>query len=94
LGIAIVLLGFAVANIFPILFSTALRQAASYQNEVSGLMIMGVAGGAILLPVMGFVEDVGGAGWAIGCLAIAWAFLWWISRRLPIPIHDPIAIRS
>ncbi|HEV3411137.1 MAG TPA: MFS transporter [Puia sp.] len=81
LGIAIVLLGFAVANIFPILFSTALQQAASYQNEVSGLMIMGVAGGAILLPVMGFVEDVGGAGWALGCLALAWAFLWWISRR-------------
>jgi FHS family L-fucose permease-like MFS transporter len=94
MGIATVFLGLAVANVFPVLFSAALQQVASYQNEVSGLMIMGVAGGAILLPVMGFVEDVGGAGWAIGCLAIAWAFLWWISRRLPIPIHDPIAIRS
>ena len=81
MGIATVLLGLAVANVFPILFSAALQQAASCQNEVSGLMIMGVAGGAILLPVMGFVEDVGGAGWAIGCLAVAWAFLWWISRR-------------
>ena len=81
LGIATALLGFAVANVFPILFSAALQQAASWQNEVSGLMIMGVAGGAILLPVMGVVEDFGGAGWALGFLAIAWAFLWWISRR-------------
>jgi FHS family L-fucose permease-like MFS transporter len=81
MGIATVLLGLAVANVFPILFSAALQRAASHQNEVSGLMIMGVAGGAILLPVMGLVEDIGGAGWAIGCLAVAWAFLWWISRR-------------
>lgn len=89
-GIATVLLGLAVSNVFPILFSAALKQASSSQNqnEVSGLMIMGVAGGAILLPVMGFVEDAGGAGgagWAIGCLAFAWAFLWWISRRFWSP---------
>ena len=84
-GIATVLLGLAVANVFPILFSAALRQASTRQNEVSGLMIMGVAGGAILLPVMGFVEDLHGAGWAIGCLALAWAFLWWISRRFWSP---------
>ena len=85
LGIATVLLGLAVANVFPILFSAALQQAPSRQNEVSGLMIMGVAGGAILLPVMGFVEDVGGAGWAIGCLGLAWVFLWWISLKFRSP---------
>jgi fucose permease len=29
-------------------------------NEISGLMIMGVAGGAVVLPIMGFLTDAYG----------------------------------
>ena len=43
-------LGLAIANVFPIIFSAALRKVPNRANEVSGLLIMGVAGGAVLPP--------------------------------------------
>ena len=81
LGVMIVLTGLAVANVFPILFSDALKRTPALQNEVSGLMIMGVAGGAILLPVMGLVGDWHGPAWGIGSLLAAWAYLGWLGWR-------------
>jgi MFS transporter, FHS family, L-fucose permease len=53
----IFILGLSVANVFPIVFAAALRRAPAKANEISGLMIMGVSGGAILLPVMGLISD-------------------------------------
>jgi fucose permease len=49
--------GFAVANVFSILFSIALKHKPVLANEVSGLMIMGIAGGAVILPIMGVISD-------------------------------------
>jgi FHS family L-fucose permease-like MFS transporter len=66
------IIGFAIANIFSIIFSMALQKRPGRGNEISGLMIMGVAGGAVLPPLMGLASDaigqVGGmlvilAGW-------------------------------
>ncbi len=53
----IFVVGLAVANIFSIIFSLALNLIPHRANEVSGLMIMGIAGGAVILPVMGIVSD-------------------------------------
>ncbi|GGB19707.1 MFS transporter [Puia dinghuensis] len=78
----IFLLGFSVANVFPILFATALRRAPQRENEVSGLLIMGVSGGAILLPIMGIIGDAKGPAWALGFLLVAWGYLAWVGRRL------------
>ena len=83
LGVMIAGVGLAVANIFPILFSAALRRAPALQNEVSGMMIMGVAGGAVLLPVIGVIGDARGPAWAMGFLLIAWGYLAWAGRRAP-----------
>lgn len=80
--ILIFILGLAVANIFPILFSSALQRSPAQQNEVSGLLIMGVSGGAILLPIMGFISDAKGDGWALGFLLVAWGYLGWLGRRV------------
>ena len=55
--IMISVLGLAVANVFPILFSIALQKVPEKANEISGLMIMGVVGGAIILPIMGVISD-------------------------------------
>ncbi|MDR3365801.1 MAG: MFS transporter [Prevotellaceae bacterium] len=49
----VAVIGFSIANIFSIIFSLALRHVPGKANEVSGLMIMGVSGGAIIPPVMG-----------------------------------------
>ncbi|MGQ1891619.1 MFS transporter [Thermophagus sp. OGC60D27] len=58
--IMVAIIGFAIANIFSIIFSMALQKRPARGNEISGLMIMGVSGGAILPPVMGLAADAWG----------------------------------
>jgi fucose permease len=55
--IMVAIIGFAIANIFSIIFSMALQKMPQRGNEISGLMIMGVAGGAVLPPLMGLASD-------------------------------------
>jgi fucose permease len=68
-------LGLAVANVFPIVFSAALRKVPQRANEVSGLLIMGVAGGAIVPPIMGIVSDSAGQTGAMVVLLVAFGYL-------------------
>ena len=55
--IALFLIGLSCANVFPIIFSQAIQSEPDKANEISALMIMGVAGGAILPVIMGIVAD-------------------------------------
>lgn len=68
-------LGLAIANVFPIVFSAALRREPQHANEVSGLLIMGVAGGAIVPPIMGLVSDSTGQTGAMVVLLVAFGYL-------------------
>lgn len=54
----IALFGLGNSNIFPVMFSQALLRQPTRNNEVSGLMIMGVCGGAVFPLVMGIMSDV------------------------------------
>ncbi|MCW1735990.1 MFS transporter [Anaerorudis cellulosivorans] len=53
----IFIIGFTCANVFSIIFSYALKESPTRSNEVSALMIMGVSGGAIILPLQGIIND-------------------------------------
>lgn len=55
--IGIFLLGLTVSNLFSIIFSIALLHKPAYRNEISGLMMMGIIGGAIVPLAMGVVTD-------------------------------------
>ena len=52
------IVGLMCANVFAIVFSNAIKTDPSKTNEISALMIMGVAGGALLPPLMGVISDV------------------------------------
>lgn len=52
------IVGLTCANVFAIAFGAALEVDPSKTNEISALMIMGVAGGALIPFVMGVVADV------------------------------------
>jgi len=69
------LLGFAVANVFSIIFSAALRQKPDRANEISGLLIMGVAGGAVIPLIMGITSDSLGQTSGMAVLLVALAYL-------------------
>lgn len=56
----IFILGFTIANVFPILFSAALQRNPDHYNEVSGLMVMGISGGAFITFVVGMAADITG----------------------------------
>lgn len=71
----IVLLGLAVANVFPIIFAAALQRAPGRANEISGLMIMGVSGGAVLMPVMGLIAEYTGQAGALLFLLVTPLYL-------------------
>lgn len=53
----ILIIGLACANVFSIIFSSALRHQPERANEISALMIMGVSGGALITPLMGIISD-------------------------------------
>ncbi|HQI89607.1 MAG: MFS transporter [Bacteroidales bacterium] len=54
-GIFVTGLGFA--NIFPLIFSIAVDSMPERANEISGLMVTAIAGGAFIPPLMGLVAD-------------------------------------
>jgi fucose permease len=83
LYIAIALVGFGNSNIFPMIFSKALQSLPERDNEVSGLMIMGIAGGAVFPLLMGVASDWAGAqGGAVWVVAALVAYLFVLSSFL------------
>ncbi|MBN2350304.1 MAG: MFS transporter [Bacteroidales bacterium] len=54
----IVLVGLGFANIFPLVFSITVEKMPERTNELSGLMVTAIAGGAIIPPITGAVADV------------------------------------
>ncbi|WP_299099538.1 MFS transporter [uncultured Alistipes sp.] len=81
--VCVALLGFGNSNIFPIIFSRAMLRLPDKQNEVSGLMIMGLIGGTVFPLLMGALSDAlgsqNGSVAVIGCGAL---YLLWLSRKL------------
>ena len=60
LYVAIALVGFGNSNIFPMVFSKALLYLPEKNNEMSGLMIMGLIGGTVFPLLMGVLSDAMG----------------------------------
>jgi len=56
LYLGVVLIGISCANVFSIIFSNVLNYNKKEANELSSLMIMGVAGGAIITPIAGYLS--------------------------------------
>lgn len=77
--VLVFLIGLGVANIFPLVFSLTIRQFPDKGNEISGLMMMAISGGALIPPVMGLVSDSLGAVPAMCVLLICAVYLLTVS---------------
>lgn len=55
--VSIVLIGLGFANIFPLIFSITIDRMPQRSNELSGLMVTAIVGGAFIPLVMGTVAD-------------------------------------
>lgn len=83
--IFVFMLGLGVANIFPLVFSLTIRKYPERGNEISGLMMMAISGGALIPPVMGLVSDSLGVTAGMGVLFLCAAYIlivsWIIIRK-------------
>ncbi|MBO7068004.1 MAG: MFS transporter [Bacteroidaceae bacterium] len=73
---AVALMGFGNGNPFSIVFARALAAVPDKKNEVSGLLIMGICGGAVFPMLMGAASDaVGGQAGAVAVLSVGVLYL-------------------
>lgn len=80
---AIALVGFGNSNVFSMIMSQALLSVPEKQNEVSGLMIMGLFGGTVFPLLMGICSDaVGRQAGAVFVLAIATLYLIFYTKNV------------
>lgn len=82
LYVGIALVGFGNSNIFPIIFSEALKAEPKHQNEVSGLMIMGLFGGTLFPLVMGFASDAIGVLGAVIVMVVGAGYLTFYTSKI------------
>ncbi len=69
-------IGFVCSSIFSIIYSMALKARPDKANEISGLMITGVFGGAVIPPLMGAATDaVGNQGGSLFIIMICMLYL-------------------
>ncbi len=77
--VVIFIIGFGTGNMFPIIFSLSLERMPDRANEISGLLIMAVSGGAVIPLVMGLVSTVISplaSMLVIGCCML---YIFWVS---------------
>lgn len=55
--VIVFIVGLGVANIFPLVFSLTVERYPDRSNEISGLMIMAVSGGAVIPLLIGWLTD-------------------------------------
>lgn len=58
--LVVCIIAFAMSSIFAVIYSLALHSLPNRANEISGLMITGISGGAIIPPLMGVCADITG----------------------------------
>lgn len=71
------LAGFFSSSVFSIIYSLAMQRRPDRANGVSGLMIMGVSGGAVIPPLMGFMSDLmGSQAGSVAVILCCAVYLW------------------
>lgn len=77
--IAIFIIGLGAGSMFPIIFSLALEKMPDRANEISGLLIMAVSGGAFIPPLAGWTSDIISPVASIGVIGVCFLYILWVS---------------
>ncbi|MCU0474024.1 MAG: MFS transporter [Bacteroidales bacterium] len=73
------LIGLAVANIWPLVFSIAVEKYPARSNEISGLMMMAISGGAVIPLLVGWISDISSVAVGMTVLIACMVYLWAVS---------------
>jgi fucose permease len=77
--VLVFMIGLAVANIFPLVFSITVDKYPTRSNEISGLMMMAVSGGAVIPLLIGLVSDISNVAMGMSVLIICMVYLFSVS---------------
>lgn len=73
------LIGLAVANIWPLVFSITVGKYPERNNEISGLMMMAISGGAVVPLLIGYLSDISSIAIGMTVLVACMVYLWVVS---------------
>ena len=73
--VLVFLIGLAVANIFPLVFSITVEKYPTRINEISGLMMMAISGGAVIPLLIGWISDLSNVAYGMSILIICMIYL-------------------
>jgi fucose permease len=73
--VLIFIIGLAIANIFPLVFSITVQKYPERSNEISGLMMMAISGGAVIPLLIGFVSDISNVAFGMSILIVCMIYL-------------------
>lgn len=72
--VLVFLTGLTVANIFPLVFSITVQKYPDNANEISGLMMMAICGGAVIPLLIGWISDMSSVAYGftvlLGCMIV------------------------
>jgi MFS transporter, FHS family, L-fucose permease len=77
--IMVFLIGLAVANIWPLVFSLAVEKFPERTNEISGLVMMAISGGAVIPLLVGWISDISSMALGMTVLLACMIYLWAVS---------------
>jgi fucose permease len=80
--ISIFILGLGAGSMFPVIFSIALKTNPDRANEISGLLIMAVSGGAVIPLIMGLFITLFGSLASLSVIAACMLYILWVSWYL------------
>jgi MFS transporter, FHS family, L-fucose permease len=83
---SVVLIGLGFANIFPLVFSITVDSMPEKTDELSGLMVTAIVGGAFIPPIMGFIADNSSPKIGFVVPLIALLYIGWLAIRNPKPV--------
>jgi FHS family L-fucose permease-like MFS transporter len=73
------MIGLSVANIWPMVFSIAVEKFPARNNEISGLMMMAISGGAVIPLLIGWVSDISSVAIGMSILILCMVYLFAVS---------------
>lgn len=83
---SVVLIGLGFANIFPLVFSMSVDSMPEKTDELSGLMVTAIVGGAFIPPIMGFVADNSSPKIGFVVPLIALLYIGWVAIKNSKPL--------
>ena len=77
--VLVFIIGLAVANVFPLVFSISVEKFPERSSEISGLLMMAICGGAVIPLLMGWITDISSNVFGMAVLLICMIFLLFVS---------------